>query len=123
MQKDFNINKWISAKKLTPLYKGLRLGMPVELLHIMVNHNAYITYLTTTKRNAFHYAVRTGKIDLMTALLQMLDTQIEDPKKKLAVIQQVDEDEEGGFTPLGYAQEMGDSKMVELIEHYVGQLQ
>lgn len=117
--KGFNINKAVSPKKLTPLHKGLRLGMPIELLTVMVDHGASLTVFTDTKRNAFHYAARLGNPELILALLKLLDEKEPNAKKRLETVTQIDTDEDGSFTPLGYAKEMGDKKTVSLINLYI----
>lgn len=66
------INKPVSPKGLTVLYKAIRESPHIGLISPLLKAGADITYLTKTKRNAFHYAVKQENLDILKLLLSHL---------------------------------------------------
>eukprot|EP00347_Sterkiella_histriomuscorum_P009988 403339115 len=88
-----DVNIPISAKKLIPMYKAIRNGCSSKTIKMFLEAGSSISYLTTNRRNAFHYAVNRGDPDILQVLLEHLQHQpILSIEQKLDILSQKDLD-------------------------------
>jgi ankyrin repeat protein len=98
------LSEKISPKGLTALYKGIRESLPRVLLQPLLTNGADITYETKNGRNAFHYAAKQERSELVVMLIEHLSLNSELIQEAQYAALTLREKEEGK-TPLEFAEQ------------------